>query len=73
MQRIQAQPLLDCDICLEEIPVSELTSDEARDYVAHYYGLACYQRWSESAAPAPLAVVEDIGLQPNTDQLTAGD
>ena len=40
--------LLDCDICMNEIPVSEDNSDEARDYVIHYCGIECYQRWRES-------------------------
>lgn len=36
---------LDCELCLQEIPVSEDRSDEVREYVAHYCGIECYQRW----------------------------
>ena len=34
-----------CDICLKEIPVSEARSCEATDYVIHFCGLECYEKW----------------------------
>ena len=34
-----------CSACQSEIPVSEAISFEATDYVAHFCGLDCYQRW----------------------------
>ncbi len=37
--------LLECEICLREIPLSEEVSDEARDYVLHYFGSDCYEQW----------------------------
>ena len=37
--------LLDCEICMKEIPLSEDVSDEARDYVIHYCGIECYEQW----------------------------
>lgn len=36
-----------CDVCLKEIPKSEARSAEARDYVAYFCGLDCYQQWRE--------------------------
>ena len=39
--------LLPCEICIEEIPVSEAKNDEASDYVVFLYGLECYKTWSE--------------------------
>ena len=36
-----------CDICMKEIPKSEAQSEEASDYVAHFCGLECYDKWKE--------------------------
>ena len=36
---------IDCEICLKEIPISEAMSDEATDYVAHFCGLECFDKW----------------------------
>ena len=38
--------IIQCEICLKEIPISEATSAEARDYVMHFCGLECYDQWS---------------------------
>ena len=37
--------LVDCEICLNEIPISEAKSEEACEYVAHFCGLDCYDKW----------------------------
>ena len=34
-----------CEICLKEVPISEATVPEAMDYVAHFCGLECYEKW----------------------------
>lgn len=34
-----------CDICMKEVPLSEAQSEEASDYVAHFCGLECYDKW----------------------------
>ncbi len=39
-----------CKVCLKEIPLSEAKSAEATEYVAHYCGLDCYEKWMEKAA-----------------------
>ena len=36
-----------CEICLQEVPVSEASVDEASDYVAHFCGLECHAKWKE--------------------------
>ena len=41
----QKVDFVECEICLEEIPISEAKSEEASDYVAHYFGLECYAIW----------------------------
>ena len=43
----EEERLLDCEVCLKEIPLSEDSSDEVREYVSHYCGIECYQRWRE--------------------------
>ncbi|HFE38033.1 MAG TPA: DUF3330 domain-containing protein [Gammaproteobacteria bacterium] len=30
----------------ERIPVSEATSEEARDYVVYFCGLECHEKWT---------------------------
>lgn len=38
-----------CTICLKEVPASEAKSDEASDYVRHFCGLNCYDKWRKKA------------------------
>jgi hypothetical protein len=46
--------LVSCDVCLKEVPISEAVVAEATDYVVHFCGLECYQRWkSQRDAPRP--------------------
>ena len=39
-----------CDVCMKEIPASEAKSAEATDYVAHFCGLDCYEKWKQKAS-----------------------
>jgi hypothetical protein len=34
-----------CGMCRHEIPLSEAVVPEALDYVVHFCGLDCYERW----------------------------
>jgi hypothetical protein len=34
-----------CDVCMAEIPLSEAKSAEAEEYVMHFCGLDCYDKW----------------------------
>lgn len=34
-----------CEICLKEVPISEAKVPEATDYVVHFCGLECYEKW----------------------------
>ena len=36
-----------CDVCLKEVPVTEAVIPEATDYVAHFCGLECYEKWKK--------------------------
>jgi len=42
---MQKDGLASCETCLKEVPVSETKSEEASDYVAHFFGLECYAMW----------------------------
>ena len=47
-----------CEVCLKEVPKSEAAMAEARDYVAYFCGLDCYEKWmsqrsEETAPPKP--------------------
>ena len=37
--------LVSCEVCLKEIPRSEAKVEEARDYVAYFCGLDCFEKW----------------------------
>ncbi len=49
---IAEEGLLACELCLKEVPASERASDEAVDYVLHYFGTDCYRLWSSDDRPA---------------------
>lgn len=40
---------ISCDVCFVEIPVSEAKSEEATDYVIHFCGLDCYEKWKNQS------------------------
>ena len=42
--------MVSCDVCLKEVPASEAASEEASDYVAHFCGLECYEKWRDKQA-----------------------
>ncbi len=41
-----------CVICLKEVPISEATVPEATDYVMHFCGLECYEKWKDQNVKA---------------------
>lgn len=47
-----AYQVIECQVCLCEIPKSAATSDEASDYVRHFCGLECYDEWRKKNAAA---------------------
>ena len=40
--------MVPCRTCLTEVPISEVIVSEATDYVAHFCGLECYQKWKNN-------------------------
>ena len=45
--------LVACDVCLKEVPRSEATVPEAADYVVHFCGLECYEKWKNQQEKPP--------------------
>lgn len=37
-----------CYVCLKEVPKSESMSPEATEYVLHFCGLDCYEKWKST-------------------------
>jgi hypothetical protein len=38
---------LACEVCLKEVPHTEVQLEEASDYVMYFCGLECYAIWRE--------------------------
>ena len=45
-EKIENNEVIACDVCMKEVPASEAKSEEASDYVRHFCGLDCYEKWS---------------------------
>ena len=45
------EPVLQCSICLKEIPKSLAINEEAKTYVYHFCGDNCYQQWEKAGKP----------------------
>jgi hypothetical protein len=43
--------LLECEVCLKEIPPGSDEYHETDDYVQHYCGIECYQLWKAGKIP----------------------
>lgn len=37
--------MVQCEVCLAEIPSSSAKNEEASDYVRYFCGLNCYDKW----------------------------
>ena len=37
--------MVECSQCLKEIPASEAKNAEGTDYMVHFCGLECYDKW----------------------------
>ena len=40
--------LIECEVCLKEIPGSEAKTDEVNDYVTYFCGLDCFEKWKNT-------------------------
>jgi len=43
------ESLVECEVCLKEIPTSAAKHDETSDYVRHFCGIECYAKWKQIA------------------------
>lgn len=46
------EEVIACDVCLAEIPPSVAASQEASEYVQHFFGVSCYLEWQQNQ-PVP--------------------
>jgi len=44
-QSTDSWELVECEVCLKEIPTSEAKCDEVNDYVLYFCGLECFDKW----------------------------
>jgi len=44
---ISENTLIECAICLDEIPLSSAKAAETQDYIQYYCGINCYKEWQE--------------------------
>lgn len=42
--------IIQCDVCMKEIPANEARSAEVHDYVMHFCGLDCYDQWQKQTS-----------------------
>lgn len=50
--------LVPCRMCLAEVPISEIIVSEATDYVAHFCGLDCFNKWRTNPNNPALQKIE---------------
>ena len=41
----EAPEIINCEICLKEVPVSNASSAEVHEYTLYFCGLECYDQW----------------------------
>jgi hypothetical protein len=52
------EPMISCDACRKEVPLSAAFTPEGAEYIGHYCGIECYQEFvaeakrREAAGPA---------------------
>ena len=45
--KLEETEKVSCELCLKEIPRSEAKNVEVNDYLLHFCGLDCYDKWKE--------------------------
>ena len=41
--------VMNCEVCLQEIPADSLKQSDAQDYIHHFCGLSCLEAWRKQA------------------------
>jgi len=44
---IAEETIIECAVCLEEIPVSAAKVSDIQDYIQYYCGIDCYKIWQD--------------------------
>ena len=42
-----------CEVCRKEVPKSESVVPEAADYLIHFCGLDCFDKWKQQRSESP--------------------
>ncbi len=45
--------IVKCEVCLKEVPKSAARSAESEEYVVHFCGLECYDKWRKQEPESP--------------------
>lgn len=51
--RPEEPELLECEVCMAQIPADTHISAESDDYVLHFCGVECYRKWQEQNGGEP--------------------
>lgn len=44
-QKTEGCPMCECEACCKHIPLSSALTPEGADYVRHFCGTECYEKW----------------------------
>ncbi len=56
--------VVNCEVCLKEIPADAVKVNDAQDYVHHFCGLDCLEAWQKQAG-----IRQQAGPEKRPDQL----
>lgn len=56
--------VVNCEVCLKEIPADAVKVQDAQDYVHHFCGLDCLEAWQKQAG-----IRQPAGPEKRPDQL----
>ena len=51
VSRPVAPERVSCEVCRKDVPKSESVVPEASDYLMHFCGLDCYEKWKQRETP----------------------
>ena len=44
-EKLIALEQISCEVCKQEVPLTDATIPETADYIVHFCGLECYEEW----------------------------
>ncbi|MGD8559491.1 MAG: DUF3330 domain-containing protein [Gammaproteobacteria bacterium] len=57
-EKVTDPQLVECEVCLTEVPASGAANEETSDYVFYFCGIDCYAQWKEKARRETKVAVE---------------